>query len=81
MQQRFGWQGLQDHIAKSGGGDAAVMKLLSKESWANGVCAAGREGALKGPYGQVQGLCQLLEMVSSGSGSSVPLSERAAWER
>lgn len=78
--QHFVWQGLQDHIAKSAEGDAAVTKLLSKESSANGVHAA-HSGALNGPYGQVQGFFQLSEMVSSGSGSSVPLSEGAARER
>lgn len=39
MQQCFGCWRVQDHIAELARGDAAVTKLLSEESWANGICA------------------------------------------
>jgi len=67
MQQCCGCQAVGDHVAKSAAGDAAVTELLSEESWAERVCAAGREGALNSPSGQVQGLCQVLETVGSSS--------------
>lgn len=56
--------------------DAAVTKILSEESRANGVCAApGKELGMA--HVDRSGVCQLLEMASSGSGSLMPLRKGA----